>query len=63
MKDNNMKARIVAVATATKKALLQNKNKKKKRQPVTCISGDKKPHTIEELKKEGEFRGILNKLL
>lgn len=59
-----MIARIVAVATATKKALMQNKKKKQKRSiPVTCVSGKKKPHTVEELQKEGDFKGIINKLL
>jgi hypothetical protein len=59
-----MIARIVAVATATKKALMQNKKEKQKRSiPITCISGKKKPHTVEELQKEGDFKGIINKLL
>ena len=48
-----MIARIVAVATATKKALIQNKKKKQNRPtPVTCISGKKKPQTVEELQKK-----------
>ncbi len=59
-----MIARIVAVATATKKALMQNKKKKQhKTIPVTCISGKKKPHTVEELQKEGDFKGIIDKLM
>jgi len=59
-----MIARIVAVATATKKALMQNKKKKqRKTTPVTCISGKKKSQTVEELQKEGDFKGIIDKLM
>ena len=59
-----MIAQIVAVATATKKALMRENKKKKKRNkpPVTCISGKKKLHTT-EIQKEGEFKEIITKLL
>ena len=55
-----MIAQIVAVATATKKALLE-KEKKQKNKPT--IVKKKKVKTIEELKQEGEFKGIIDKLL
>ena len=54
-----MIAQIVAVATATKKALLEKKKQKNK----PTIVKKKKVKTIEELKQEGEFKGIIDKLL